>query len=305
MHLLLFDSAKFILIKRLQVHRFCKCSSWSFLTKTRKYVRISGTLHLHFAESYAIIRTNIRERRFEKGRKMVIQENLGILDKLKILSDAAKYDVACTSSGTKRKGSGTGIGNCVEAGICHSFSADGRCISLLKILLTNECIYNCRYCINRSSNDVVRATFSPEEICELTMQFYRRNYIEGLFLSSGIIISPDETMKRMLETVILLRKKYNFGGYIHMKAIPGASDDIIKFAGWFVDRMSINLELPTNAALKELAPSKSRESILHPMNMIKNNIHMNRYEVGMKHTNNYLSDVYNMYNTFSSVKISN
>ena len=194
MHLLLFDSAKFILIKRLQVHRFCKCSSWSFLTKTRKYVRISGTLHLHFAESYAIIRTNIRERRFEKGRKMVIQENLGILDKLKILSDAAKYDVACTSSGTKRKGSGTGIGNCVEAGICHSFSADGRCISLLKILLTNECVYDCKYCINRCSNDVPRATFTPEEVCQLTIEFYRRNYIEGLFLSSGVLQNPNYTM---------------------------------------------------------------------------------------------------------------
>ena len=230
---------------------------------------------------------------------VVIKEDLSIMDKLTILSDAAKYDVSCSSSGVERGNNGKGIGNSKACGICHSFSADGRCISLLKILLTNECIYNCRYCINRSSNDVVRATFSPEEICELTMQFYRRNYIEGLFLSSGIIISPDETMKRMLETVILLRKKYNFGGYIHMKAIPGASDDIIKFAGWFVDRMSINLELPTNAALKELAPSKSRQSILHPMNIIKNNIHMNRYEVGMKHTNNYLSDVYNMYNTFS------
>ena len=206
------------------------------------------------------------------------------MDKLTILSDAAKYDVSCSSSGVERGNNGKGIGNSKACGICHSFSADGRCISLLKILLTNECIYNCRYCINRSSNDVVRATFSPEEICELTMQFYRRNYIEGLFLSSGIIISPDETMKRMLETVILLRKKYNFGGYIHMKAIPGASDDIIKFAGWFVDRMSINLELPTNAALKELAPSKSRQSILHPMNIIKNNIHMNRYEVCLLYT---------------------
>lgn len=220
MHLLLFDSAKFIL-KRLQVHRFCKCSSWSFLTKTRKYVRISSTLHLHFAESYAIIRTNIRERKFEKGRKMVIQENLGILDKLKILSDAAKYDVACTSSGTKRKGSGTGIGNCVEAGICHSFSADGRCISLLKILLTNECVYDCKYCINRCSNDVPRATFTPEEVCQLTIEFYRRNYIEGLFLSSGVLQNPNYTMELLYQTLCLLRTKYRFEGYIHVKAIPG------------------------------------------------------------------------------------
>ena len=210
MHLLLFDSAKFILIKRLQVHRFCKCSSWSFLTKTRKYVRISGTLHLHFAESYAIIRTNIRERRFEKGRKMVIQENLGILDKLKILSDAAKYD---------------------EAGICHSFSADGRCISLLKILLTNECVYDCKYCINRCSNDVPRATFTPEEVCQLTIEFYRRNYIEGLFLSSGVLQNPNYTMELLYQTLCLLRTKYRFEGYIHVKAIPGASRVLIEKPG--------------------------------------------------------------------------
>lgn len=246
MHLLLFDSAKFIL-KRLQVHRFCKCSSWSFLTKTRKYVRISGTLHLHFAESYAIIRTNIRERKFEKGRKMVIQENLGILDKLKILSDAAKYDVACTSSGTKRKGSGTGIGNCVEAGICHSFSADGRCISLLKILLTNECVYDCKYCINRCSNDVPRATFTPEEVCQLTIEFYRRNYIEGLFLSSGVLQNPNYTMELLYQTLCLLRTKYRFEGYIHVKAIPGASPVLIEKTGYLADRMSVNLELPTAA----------------------------------------------------------
>lgn len=154
---------------------------------------------------------------------MVIQENLGILDKLKILSDAAKYDVACTSSGTKRKGSGTGIGNCVEAGICHSFSADGRCISLLKILLTNECVYDCKYCINRCSNDVPRATFTPEEVCQLTIEFYRRNYIEGLFLSSGVLQNPNYTMELLYQTLCLLRTKYRFEGYIHVKAIPGAS----------------------------------------------------------------------------------
>ena len=255
MHLLLFDFVKFILIKRLQVHRFCKCSSWSFLTKTRKYVRISGTLHLHFAESYAIIRTNIRERRFEKGQKMVIQENLGILDKLKILSDAAKYDVACTSSGTKRKGSGTGIGNCVEAGICHSFSADGRCISLLKILLTNECVYDCKYCINRCSNDVPRATFTPEEVCQLTIEFYRRNYIEGLFLSSGVLQNPNYTMELLYQTLCLLRTKYRFEGYIHVKAIPGASPVLIEKTGYLADRMSVNLELPTAEGLISVAES--------------------------------------------------
>ena len=278
MHLLLFDSAKFIL-KRLQVHRFCKCSSWSFLTKTRKYVRISGTLHLHFAESYAIIRTNIRERRFEKGRKMVIQENLGILDKLKILSDAAKYDVACTSSGTKRKGSGTGIGNCVEAGICHSFSADGRCISLLKILLTNECVYDCKYCINRCSNDVPRATFTPEEVCQLTIEFYRRNYIEGLFLSSGVLQNPNYTMELLYQTLCLLRTKYRFEGYIHVKAIPGASPVLIEKTGYLADRMSVNLELPTAEGLKKLAPHKSRRTILAPMRQIQTMRQENQYDL--------------------------
>ena len=278
MHLLLFDSAKFIL-KRLQVHRFYKCSSWSFLTKTRKYVRISSTLHLHFAESYAIIRTNIRERKFEKGRKMVIQENLGILDKLKILSDAAKYDVACTSSGTKRKGSGTGIGNCVEAGICHSFSADGRCISLLKILLTNECVYDGKYCINRCSNDVPRATFTPEEVCQLTIEFYRRNYIEGLFLSSGVLQNPNYTMELLYQTLCLLRTKYRFEGYIHVKAIPGASPVLIEKTGYLADRMSVNLELPTAEGLKKLAPPKSRRTILAPMRQIQTMRQENQYDL--------------------------
>ena len=182
---------------------------------------------------------------------MIIKENMSIMEKLEILSDAAKYDVSCSSSGVECNNNGSGIGNSKACGICHSFSADGRCISLLKILLTNECIYNCRYCINRASNDVVRATFTPEEVCDLTIQFYKRNYIEGLFLSSGIIYSPDETMKRLLKTVILLRSKYSFGGYIHMKAIPGASEELIKIAGYYVDRMSVNLELPTNADVKK------------------------------------------------------
>lgn len=203
---------------------------------------------------------------------MIIKENLCVMEKLEILSDAAKYDVSCSSSGVERRNNSRGIGNSKACGICHSFSADGRCISLLKILLTNECIYNCKYCINRSSNDVVRATFTPEEVCDLTIQFYKRNYIEGLFLSSGIVHSPDETMKRLLKTVILLRSKYNFGGYIHMKAIPGASDSLIKLAGYYVDRMSINLELPTNEGLKKLAPSKTRENILKPMRMIQQGI---------------------------------
>ena len=154
---------------------------------------------------------------------MVIQENMSLMDKLTILSDAAKYDAACTSSGVNKKNNGKGIGNAKSCGICHSFGADGRCISLLKILLTNECVYNCKYCINRSSNDVVRATFTPEEVCQLTIEFYRRNYIEGLFLSSGILRNPDYTMQQMCQTVILLREKYHFGGYIHLKGIPGCS----------------------------------------------------------------------------------
>lgn len=213
---------------------------------------------------------------------MIIQEELDIMQKLTILSDAAKYDASCASSGVSKKNNGVGIGNSSAAGICHTFTADGRCVSLLKILFTNECIFNCKYCINRSSNDVVRATFTPEEVCSLTMEFYRRNYIEGLFLSSGIIISPDETMKRLLETVMLLRNKYHFGGYIHLKAIPGASQDIIDMAGWFVDRMSVNLELPTADGLKKLAPGKSRENILKPMR---------RIQAGINNSKMYLKDI--------------
>lgn len=209
---------------------------------------------------------------------MIIQENMDIMEKLNILSDAAKYDAACTSSGVDRKNNGVGMGNTRACGICHSFSADGRCVSLLKILFTNECIFNCKYCVNRSSNDVVRATFTPEEVCTLTMEFYRRNYIEGLFLSSGIIGSPDNTMSLLLETVMLLRNKYHFGGYIHLKGIPGASYDLIEAAGWYADRMSINLELPTADGLKALAPHKSRKNILTPMRQIQNGInHLKSY----------------------------
>lgn len=207
---------------------------------------------------------------------MVIQEEMDIMQKLTILSDAAKYDAACTSSGVNKKNNGQGLGNAKACGICHSFSADGRCISLLKILFTNECIYDCRYCVNRSSNDVVRATFTPEEVCHLTIEFYRRNYIEGLFLSSGIIHSPDNTMKLLLETVMLLRTKYHFGGYIHLKGIPGASAHLIEMAGWYADRMSVNLELPTANGLKTLAPHKSRKNILTPMRQIQQGITANK-----------------------------
>lgn len=200
---------------------------------------------------------------------MVIQENMSIQKKLEVLSDAAKYDVACTSSGVDRKGNQNGMGNSLACGICHSFSADGRCISLLKVLFTNECIFDCKYCANRSSNDVVRASFTPQELCELTMEFYRRNYIEGLFLSSGILISPNHTMELILEALRMLREVYHFNGYIHCKAIPGADPALIELLGWYSDRMSINLELPTAESLKELAPHKSRKNILKPIRQIQ------------------------------------
>jgi len=196
-------------------------------------------------------------------------ENVSLVEKLHILSDAAKYDVACTSSGSSRGNNGQGIGNCMDAGICHSFSADGRCISLLKILFTNECIYNCRYCLNRASNDVPRATFTPQEVCELVVGFYRRNYIEGLFLSSGIIQSPNYTMELLYQTLYKLRNEYHFGGYIHCKAIPGAAPELIEKTGFLADRMSVNLELPTAEGLKLLAPNKSRTQILSPMRQIQ------------------------------------
>ena len=210
-----------------------------------------------------------------------IPEQLPVMEKLKILSDAAKYDVACTSSGTARGNNGKGIGNCFDAGICHSFAADGRCISLLKILLTNECIFNCRYCLNRSSNDVPRATFTPDEICDLVIGFYRRNYIEGLFLSSGILNSPDYTMELLYQTLYKLRNQYHFGGYIHVKAIPGADPFLIEKTGFLADRMSVNLELPTAEGLRRLAPAKSREKILRPMRQVQNRMVENREELAL------------------------
>lgn len=212
---------------------------------------------------------------------MVIQESMSIQKKLEVLSDAAKYDVACTSSGVDRKGNGSGMGNSVAAGICHTFSADGRCISLLKVLFTNECIFDCKYCINRSSNDVVRASFTPQEIAELTIEFYRRNYIEGLFLSSGIIISPNHTMELILEALRLLREVYHFNGYIHCKAIPGADPVLIEMLGWYTDRMSVNLELPTAESLRELAPNKNRKNILKPIRQIQLGRKNNREFLGL------------------------
>ena len=208
-----------------------------------------------------------------------IQKEMTLNEKLNILSDAAKYDVSCSSSGVERKGDGTGMGNCSKAGICHSFSADGRCISLLKILFTNECIYDCKYCINRSSNDVRRASFTPEEICTLTMEFYRRNYIEGLFLSSGILKSPDYTMELIYAALYRLRHVYNFQGYIHVKAIPGADPALIRLTGYLADRMSVNVELPTAEGLKLLAPHKSRKNILAPMRLVQNQMAENKQEI--------------------------
>ena len=192
--------------------------------------------------------------------------------KLEILSAAAKYDVSCSSSGSTRKNIPGGFGNASKAGICHSWSDDGRCISLLKILFTNSCIYDCAYCVNRASNDIPRATFTPHEVADLTANFYRRNYIEGLFLSSGIIKNPDHTMELLLDTVKILRNEYRFNGYIHLKAIPGADLRLISEAGTYVDRMSVNIELPNSERFKLLAPQKNKEAILKPMNFIKTNI---------------------------------
>lgn len=201
-----------------------------------------------------------------------------ISEKLRILSDAAKYDVSCSSSGSKRQGKKGELGSAASSGICHSFTPDGRCISLLKILLTNYCIYDCSYCINRKSNDVERAAFTADEVVDLTMNFYRRNYIEGLFLSSAIFKDPDFTMERMVNIVEKLRNVHNFRGYIHLKAIPGASEELIKKAGSLVDRMSVNLELPSSKSLKLLAPDKDKNTILKPMGLIKNNIIQNKDE---------------------------
>lgn len=209
---------------------------------------------------------------------MVVQENLTMEQKLEILSDAAKYDVACTSSGIDRKGQAGSIGNTKSCGICHTFAADGRCVSLLKILLTNECIYDCKYCLNRSSNDHVRATFTPDEVCRLTIEFYRRNYIEGLFLSSGILVSPNYTMTLLYETIYLLRTQYRFRGYIHVKGIPGADAQLIEQMGYLADRMSINIELPTGEGLKKLAPHKNRDNMLRPMKQIRNGITQNQQD---------------------------
>jgi putative DNA modification/repair radical SAM protein len=195
-----------------------------------------------------------------------------ILQKLEILAGAAKYDVSCSSSGGSRTTQKGGLGNSCPAGVCHSFTEDGRCISLLKVLLTNVCIYDCAYCTNRKSNDVLRATFKVEEIVKLTIEFYKRNYIEGLFLSSGVIKNPDYTMEALLRVVKSLREEHKFGGYIHLKAIPGASHDLITLAGYYADRMSVNIEIPSEPSLKMLAPDKDFEAVYSPMNYLRTKI---------------------------------
>lgn len=194
-----------------------------------------------------------------------------ITEKLNILADAAKYDVSCASSGSKRKNENKGLGN-ASNGICHSYTEDGRCVSLLKILLTNHCIFDCAYCVSRKSNDIKRAGFTVQEVVDLTINFYRRNYIEGLFLSSGIFKDADHTMERLVRVAKKLRIEHNFNGYIHLKSIPGASDELMREAGLYADRLSINLEMPTEAGLKLLAPDKNRKDMIQPMDFLKTEI---------------------------------
>ena len=197
--------------------------------------------------------------------------------RLEILTESAKYDVSCSSSGSRRKNGNGGLGNASVGGICHSFTADGRCISLLKILMSNRCAYDCQYCVNRRSNDIPRASATPDELCELVVAFYKRNYIEGLFLSSAVERSPDRTMELLLETVIKLRKQYAFNGYIHLKGIPNADPLLIERAGLYVDRMSFNIELPSESSLKLLAPQKNKASIIRPMRQLSSDILREKY----------------------------
>lgn len=201
-----------------------------------------------------------------------------ILAKLEILAEAAKYDVSCSSSGVERKNNGKGIGNATSSGICHTWTADGRCVSLLKILMSNDCVYDCHYCCNRLTNDFPRASFTPDEIATLTMEFYKRNYIEGLFLSSAIDKNPDHTMENLCRTLELLRTKYHFNGYIHVKAIPNADISLINRAGFSADRLSLNIELPTQESLKILAPQKNLKNLLLPISSIGNRIITNQEE---------------------------
>ena len=224
--------------------------------------------------------TNICTNVINEKRIEYMHGEVSTQEQLRILADAAKYDVACTSSGVDRKGKKGSLGNSVAAGVCHSFAADGRCISLLKVLFTNHCIYDCKYCQNRCSNDVERASFEPDELCKLVIEFYKRNYIEGLFLSSGVDKSPSYTMQQICDCLSLLRNRYHFNGYIHVKTIPGAPDELIALAGYLADRISVNLELPTEAGLSKLAPNKTFRTILEPMGQITDTIREHRLAIG-------------------------
>ncbi len=215
---------------------------------------------------------------------------MDLMEKLTILADSAKYDAACTSSGSNRSTPPGGIGSTVNCGCCHTFSADGRCVSLLKVLMTNECVYDCKYCVNRCSNEVERVTFIPEELAELTIQFYRRNYIEGLFLSSGVLKSPDYTMEQMIRVLEILRYQYNFWGYIHAKTIPGASPELVQRLGLVADRLSVNIELPSESSLKLLAPHKTKKAILQPMGQIKEGVVASKQElIAYRHAPSFAS----------------
>ena len=204
---------------------------------------------------------------------------MDIKEKLRILTDAAKYDASCVSSNSTRKNTAGGIGNAAECGICHTFTSDGRCVSLLKILFTNYCIYDCKYCINRCSNDIERTAFTAREIADLTIGFYKRNYIEGLFLSSAVIKSPDYTMEQIISAISILRYGYHFNGYIHAKTIPGASQELVTRLGLLVDRMSVNIELPSEKSLSQLAPQKTKKNIISPMRQIKGSIIQSKQEM--------------------------
>jgi putative DNA modification/repair radical SAM protein len=238
----------------------------------------------------------------DSPKEVFLGNSSSLQEKLSILSDAAKYDVACTSSGVTRKNDGTGLGNTYASGICHSFTADGRCVSLLKVLFTNECVYDCKYCYNRSSNDVPRASFTPDELCTLVIQFYRRNYIEGLFLSSGVLHNPDYTMELIFVALYKLRVEHNFQGYIHIKVIPGTDLELVNRIGFLADRISVNLELPTNDSLKALAPQKSRKKILEPMRFVQNKIVESKEGLSLRDNKQYAKmnsyDKYPLGNSF-------
>lgn len=225
-------------------------------------------------------KTSFNSLNFDRSKSNIffVYMNESVLDKLKTLAESAKYDVSCSSSGTTRKNKSGTIGSASGWGICHSFTEDGRCVSLLKIMLTNHCIYDCAYCINRRSNDLKRATLSVSELVELTIEFYRRNYIEGLFLSSGVVRNPDYTMERLVRAIKDLRTIHRFNGYIHMKSIPGASQELVNEAGLYADRLSVNIEIPTEESLKLLAPEKDHQSVYKPMLYIQQGVLQSKEE---------------------------